>query len=77
MDSFVRRNLRFVEISKTFSRSRLVDFAHFLVDECEVDLVHGHSAHHVQGIEQRNGKLILYGCGDAIGKNDSFNLMMC
>lgn len=41
--------------------------AHFLIDECQVDIIHGHSAHHLQGIEIRNGKVILYGCGDALG----------
>ncbi len=39
-------------------------FAHRLIDEAEVDLVHGHSSHHVKGIEVYCGKLILYGCGD-------------
>jgi len=29
-----------------------------------VDLVHGHSSHHVRPIEMFEGKLILYGCGD-------------
>lgn len=38
-------------------------FAHRLID-AGVDLVHGHSSHHVKGIEVYNGKLILYGCGD-------------
>ncbi|MBE0597593.1 MAG: CapA family protein [Desulfuromonadales bacterium] len=38
-------------------------FARGLV-EAGVDLVHGHSAHHLQGIEVYRGKLILYGCGD-------------
>ncbi|KAJ6113417.1 Capsule synthesis protein CapA [Penicillium sp. IBT 18751x] len=40
--------------------------AHFLVDECEVDIVHGHSSHHVQGVEVYRGKLIIYGCGDFV-----------
>jgi poly-gamma-glutamate synthesis protein (capsule biosynthesis protein) len=29
-----------------------------------VDLVHGHSSHHVRPLEVFEGKLILYGCGD-------------
>jgi poly-gamma-glutamate synthesis protein (capsule biosynthesis protein) len=29
-----------------------------------VDIVHGHSSHHVRPIEVFEGKLILYGCGD-------------
>jgi poly-gamma-glutamate synthesis protein (capsule biosynthesis protein) len=39
-------------------------FAHALVDDAGVDLVHGHSSHHVKGIEVYRGRLILYGCGD-------------
>ncbi|KAI9661928.1 MAG: hypothetical protein M1821_009168 [Bathelium mastoideum] len=43
------------------------DLAHFLIDECGVDIIHGHSSHHVQGIERyKPGKLIIYGCGDFI-----------
>lgn len=40
------------------------EFAHRLIDEADVDIVHGHSSHHVKGIEVYKGKLILYGCGD-------------
>lgn len=40
------------------------EFAHKLIDEAQVDLIHGHSSHHEKGIEVYNGKLILYGCGD-------------
>jgi len=39
-------------------------FAHRLIDEAGVDIVHGHSSHHVMGLELYKGKLILYGCGD-------------
>ena len=39
-------------------------FAHKLVDEAAVDIVHGHSSHHPKGIEVYKGKPILYGCGD-------------
>jgi poly-gamma-glutamate synthesis protein (capsule biosynthesis protein) len=39
-------------------------FAHALIDNAGVDLVHGHSSHHVKGIEVYRGRLILYGCGD-------------
>jgi len=41
-------------------------FAHRLIDEADVDVVHGHSSHHVKGIEVYHGRLILYGCGDLI-----------
>lgn len=40
------------------------DFAHGLIDDAGVDLVHGHSSHHVKGIEVYREKCILYGCGD-------------
>ena len=41
-------------------------FAHRLVDDVGVDIVHGHSSHHVKAIEVYKDKLILYGCGDFI-----------
>ncbi len=40
-------------------------FARQLV-ECGVDLVHGHSSHHVHGIEVYRDRLILYGAGDLL-----------
>ena len=45
---------------------QIQSLAHFLVDECGIDIVHGHSSHHVQGVEVYRGKLIIYGCGDFI-----------
>jgi poly-gamma-glutamate synthesis protein (capsule biosynthesis protein) len=44
--------------------SEEVEFAHRLVDEAGVDIVHGHSSHHIKGIEVYQGRLIVYGCGD-------------
>ncbi len=41
-----------------------IDFAHALIDSGSVDLIHGHSSHHIKGIEIYRGKLIFYGCGD-------------
>ncbi|MGM0541348.1 MAG: CapA family protein [Pseudomonadota bacterium] len=41
-----------------------IDFAHNLIDHAAVDIIHGHSSHHVKGLEIYNGKPILYGCGD-------------
>jgi poly-gamma-glutamate synthesis protein (capsule biosynthesis protein) len=38
--------------------------AHRFVDEAGVDIVHGHSSHHVKAIEVYKERLILYGCGD-------------
>jgi poly-gamma-glutamate synthesis protein (capsule biosynthesis protein) len=35
-----------------------------LVEEAGVDVVHGHSSHHVKAIEVYKERLILYGCGD-------------
>jgi poly-gamma-glutamate capsule biosynthesis protein CapA/YwtB (metallophosphatase superfamily) len=40
------------------------DFAHGLIDTAGVDVVHGHSSHHVKGIEVYRDRPILYGCGD-------------
>ncbi|KAJ5697773.1 hypothetical protein N7488_011457 [Penicillium malachiteum] len=45
---------------------RIRSLAHFLVDECDVDIVYGHSSHHVQGVEVYHGNIILYGCGDFV-----------
>lgn len=41
-------------------------FAHRLIDEAGVDLVHGHSSHHPKGIEVYREKPIIYGCGDLL-----------
>lgn len=39
-------------------------FAHHLVDDAAVDVVFGHSSHHVKAMEVYHDRLILYGCGD-------------
>lgn len=62
-------------------------FAHRLIDTAGVDLLHGHSSHHVKGIEVYRGKAILYGAGDflndyeGIGGHEEFRgdlgLMYC
>jgi poly-gamma-glutamate capsule biosynthesis protein CapA/YwtB (metallophosphatase superfamily) len=41
-----------------------VHFAHRLIDEAGVDVVHGHSSHHVLGFEIYRSRPIFYGCGD-------------
>lgn len=41
------------------------ELAHRLI-EGGVDVVHGHSSHHPQGIEVYQGRLVLYGCGDLL-----------
>ncbi|RMF23107.1 MAG: CapA family protein, partial [Cyanobacteria bacterium J083] len=41
-----------------------IRFAHQLIEQAGIDLIHGHSSHHVQGIEIYRDRLILYGCGD-------------
>ena len=43
-----------------------VQFAHALIDDAGVDVVHGHSSHHAKAIEAYRDKLILYGCGDLL-----------
>jgi len=39
-------------------------FAHRLIDDGGVDIIHGHSSHHVKAVEVYRDRLILYGCGD-------------
>lgn len=40
------------------------DFARNLIDVAGVNVIHGHSSHHVKGMEVYKGQLIIYGCGD-------------
>lgn len=53
-------------------------FAHHLLENAGVDIIHGHSSHHPKAIEVHAGRLILYGCGDfindyeGIGGNEEF-----
>jgi len=42
-----------------------IRFAHRLIED-GIDIVHGHSSHHVKAIEVYRRRLILYGCGDLI-----------
>ena len=42
-----------------------IRFAHRLIDG-GADLIHGHSSHHPRPVEVYRGRLVLYGCGDAI-----------
>ncbi len=42
------------------------EFAHTLIDDAGIDVIHGHSSHHVKGVEIHGGKPIIYGCGDFI-----------
>ena len=39
-------------------------FAHALIDEAGVDVIHGHSSHHAKGIDVYRDRPVLYGCGD-------------
>jgi poly-gamma-glutamate synthesis protein (capsule biosynthesis protein) len=41
-----------------------IDFAHRLIDEAGVDVIHGHSSHHAKAIQVHRDRPILYGCGD-------------
>jgi poly-gamma-glutamate synthesis protein (capsule biosynthesis protein) len=45
---------------------RQTEFAHGLIDEAGIDVVHGHSSHHPKAIEVYKGRPILYGCGDLL-----------
>lgn len=42
------------------------NFAHRLIDDAGIDLVHGHSSHHAKAIEVYKDRLVLYGCGDLV-----------
>ena len=46
--------------------ARQREFAHRLIDDAQVDVVHGHSSHHPKGIEVHGERPILYGCGDLL-----------
>jgi poly-gamma-glutamate capsule biosynthesis protein CapA/YwtB (metallophosphatase superfamily) len=41
-------------------------FAHTLIDHFGVNLIYGHSSHHVKGIEVHRNRPILYGSGDLL-----------
>jgi poly-gamma-glutamate synthesis protein (capsule biosynthesis protein) len=41
-------------------------FAQSLIERANVDVIHGHSSHHVRALQVYHGKLILYGAGDLI-----------
>ncbi len=43
-----------------------IRFAHALLDTGSIDCIHGHSSHHVLGIEVYRNRPIFYGCGDFI-----------
>lgn len=53
-------------------------FAHNLINHAGVDIIHGHSSHHIKGLEVYKNKLIIYGCGDflndyeGIGGHESY-----
>jgi poly-gamma-glutamate synthesis protein (capsule biosynthesis protein) len=49
-----------------------INFAHRLV-ECGIDIVYGHSSHHVRPIEVYRDRLILYGCGDFIDEYEGIS----
>jgi poly-gamma-glutamate capsule biosynthesis protein CapA/YwtB (metallophosphatase superfamily) len=49
-------------------------FAHDLIDYAGIDIVHGHSSHHVKDIEVYNGHCILYGCGDFINDYEGIDI---
>ncbi|MEK8095514.1 CapA family protein [Methylocystis sp. IM3] len=40
------------------------NFAHRLIDDTPISVLHCHSSHHPKGIEVYRDRLILYGCGD-------------
>jgi poly-gamma-glutamate capsule biosynthesis protein CapA/YwtB (metallophosphatase superfamily) len=46
--------------------TQITSLTHYLIDECDVDIIVNHSAHHILGAEIYQGKLILYGLGDLL-----------
>ena len=46
--------------------SEQIKFTHKLIDNAGIDIIHGHSSHHVKGIEVYKDKPIIYGCGDLL-----------
>jgi poly-gamma-glutamate synthesis protein (capsule biosynthesis protein) len=41
-------------------------FAHALIDQAGVSVVHGHSSHHFKAVEIYRNRVVLYGCGDFV-----------
>ncbi len=41
-----------------------IEFAHKLLEHAGLDVIHGHSSHHVKGLEVYRDKLMIHGCGD-------------
>ncbi|KAG3088498.1 hypothetical protein PI124_g15323 [Phytophthora idaei] len=56
---------------QTFRR----EYAHRVIDELGVDLVYGHSSHHIRGMELYRGKLIVYGAGDLVNDYEVYNTL--
>lgn len=60
-----------------------IRFAHQLIERAGVDLIHGHSSHHVKGIEIYRDRPIIYGCGDfiddyeGVGGYEAFRADLC
>jgi len=48
-------------------------FAHQCIDECNIQIIHGHSSHHIKGFEIYKQSLILYGCGDFLSDYEGIN----
>lgn len=42
------------------------EFAHKLIDSAGIDVIHGHSSHHVRPVEVYEQKPVIYGCGDLL-----------
>ena len=53
-------------------------FAHALVEQANVSIIHGHSSHHAKAIDVYRNRVVLYGCGDflndyeGIGGHESY-----
>jgi poly-gamma-glutamate synthesis protein (capsule biosynthesis protein) len=52
-----------------------IAFAHALIDEAGIDIIHGHSSHHPIGIEVYRNRPIFYGCGDFLNDYEGIHGM--
>ncbi|RLN46714.1 hypothetical protein BBJ29_008315 [Phytophthora kernoviae] len=48
------------------------EYSHCVMDEPGVDLIYGHSSHHIRGMELYRHKLIIYGAGDLVNDYEGF-----
>ncbi|GMF38060.1 unnamed protein product [Phytophthora lilii] len=65
-------NWAYLDHDDTWAQVFRREFAHRVMDELGVDLIYGHSSHHIRGLELYRGKLIVYGAGDLVNDYEGF-----